>query len=44
MSKSITELINDLIQELPAADAAEASRIKDRINDLKQLEKEHSTT
>lgn len=41
MSKSIKELIQGLIKELPAADATEASRIKDRINDLKKLEKEH---
>jgi hypothetical protein len=41
VSKSIKELIQGLIRELPTADAAEASRIKDRIKDLKKLEKEH---
>ena len=44
MSKSIDELVDDLIEQLASASDNEAVRIKDRIRDLKQLQTEHKST
>ena len=41
---TIDKKIEELIEKLTGADAPEASRIHDRIEELKSLKKEHATT
>lgn len=44
VSKSIDEMIQELIGQLPQADDVESARIHTRIAELRALEKEHVVT